>query len=213
MNLSHINTIYANSQKYPRKLTTLLGTSAPNETYTIGNQNIISHPIIALFCSSSCPGSIILKTFDLAQKIGENRRTVVGGFHSPIERECFNILIRSECSLIVVPARGLNTMRLPKAWAPALKSGRLLILSPFAGSIKRASEKNASERNKFVSAIADLVIIAHCAKGSRLTTLIASIVAWNKPLYTIDDPENRNLIEAGAKIIPSGLEQMRLEFQ
>lgn len=49
---------------------------------------------LALVCSVKCPGDLILKTYDLAQQLREAEVTIIGGFHSLMERECLTILLR-----------------------------------------------------------------------------------------------------------------------
>lgn len=55
-----------------------------------------SCPKLALFCSIKCPGKLILNTYDLAKKLRQEGITVISGFHSPMEKECLRILLRSQ---------------------------------------------------------------------------------------------------------------------
>lgn len=41
--------------------------------------------------------------------------TVIGEFHSPMEKECLNILLRGSQPIIVCPARSLENMRIKPA--------------------------------------------------------------------------------------------------
>lgn len=43
---------------------------------------------------SNCLGDVILKTLDLMCELRDADAYVVSGFHSPMERECLNILLR-----------------------------------------------------------------------------------------------------------------------
>jgi hypothetical protein len=40
------------------------------------------------------PRGYILKTYDLMKKLRETDITVISGFHSAMERECLNILLK-----------------------------------------------------------------------------------------------------------------------
>ena len=59
-----------------------------------GNFRLLDKPLTALFCSNRCPGDIILKTYDLARAKRDAGEPAVGGFQTPMERECLRLLLR-----------------------------------------------------------------------------------------------------------------------
>ena len=63
-------------------------TSLPPETAYQGNLSLLDEPLTALFCSNRCPGDLILKTYDLARAMRDAGVLVIGGFQTPMEREC-----------------------------------------------------------------------------------------------------------------------------
>ena len=69
-----------------------------------------------------CPGDLILQTYDLAQQLRDTGTTVIGGFHTPMERECLTILLRGAQPVIVCPARSIDNLRLPQAFKQPLAS-------------------------------------------------------------------------------------------
>lgn len=135
--------------RYPRSLVEHLGHAAPVELSALGNFDILQQKTLALFCSVKCPGDLILRTYDLAQQLREAEVAVIGGFHSPMERECLTILLRGNHSPIVCPARTLKNMRLLSAYKKPLDQGRLLLLSPFSEKERRHTVELASRRNQF----------------------------------------------------------------
>src|SRR6266516_6994102 len=90
---------------YPLKLSVCLGAHAPATLSCIGNIELLKSEPLALFCSNKCPGNLILQTYDLAQRLREARTSVISGFHSPVERECLNILLGGRNQIIICPAR------------------------------------------------------------------------------------------------------------
>jgi len=54
-------------------------------------------------------------------------------------------------------------------------------------------------RNRFVAALANAVLIAHARPGSKTEALAREVIGWGKPVYTLDHPANRNLLELGAR--------------
>jgi predicted Rossmann fold nucleotide-binding protein DprA/Smf involved in DNA uptake len=144
---------------YPATLRLYLRGDAPSSLAALGNLDLLRSKTLAFFCSVKCPGALILKTYDLAQNLRENRVTVVGGFHSPMERECLTILLRGNQALIICPARNIGTRIRPEYKLP-LEQGRLLILSPFTETQRRVTEETSIQRNRFAAALADASLVA-----------------------------------------------------
>jgi len=126
----------------------------------LGNPEILNAKLLALFCSVKCPGKLILETYDLAQQLKQEGVAVIGGFHSPMERECLEILLRGTAPLVVCPARSVAKMRVRPELREPLANGRLLFLSPFNDKKRRATKETATTRNRFVAALADAVFRA-----------------------------------------------------
>jgi predicted Rossmann fold nucleotide-binding protein DprA/Smf involved in DNA uptake len=167
--------------------------------WALGDFSISQHKPLALFCSVKCPGNLILQTYDLARTLRDTGVTVISGFHSPMEKECLSLLLKGEQPLIICPARRLSNTRLPKKYAVPMKEGRLLLLSPFEEKTKRVTVNTANIRNEFVAALADKVFVSYAAPGSKTASFCKKILQWGKPLFTFDAPENKSLLEMGAK--------------
>jgi hypothetical protein len=75
---------------------------------------------------------LILDTYDLASALRDAGIPVIGGFHSPMERECLDLLLRGKQPVVVCPARSIHRMRISKLWKAPLDDGRRLIPSPFS---------------------------------------------------------------------------------
>ena len=201
--IAAIPTIGLSDTGYPVALQTYLGKQAPEILYVLGNIDIFRKKALALFCSVKCPGNLILKTYDLAKQWSKAVITVIGGFHSPMERECLNILLRGKQPLIVCPARSIEGIRLRGEYKQPLADGRLLFLSPFATKQRRITVENAMIRNRFVAALADTVFVAYADPGGKTEQFCREIVSWGKQLYTFEVGANANLLELGARSIQS----------
>jgi hypothetical protein len=109
-------------------------------------------------------------------------RTVISGFHSPIEKECLTILLRGEQPIIICPGRAIETMRIPAECRRAFDAGRILFLSPFAEQPGRVTKESAFRRNEVVAALADEAYVAHVEPGSHTEAIVTMLKAWNVPL-------------------------------
>ena len=163
---------------YPARLRERLGLHAPPNLTLLGSLELLALPKTALFCSTRCPGSAILSAYDQAQRTRDEGRCVIGGFHSPIEKECLKILLRGRQPIIIGPARSIESMRLPKEWRDGIDNGRLLLLSAFPKNIHRPKAAFADRRNQLVAALADEIIFFHITPGGKMEKLRAQAEAW-----------------------------------
>lgn len=167
------------------------------QLWAIGFSRAFSTSKTGLSCSLQCPASLIVAMHDLALSWGIGAKTVISGFHSPVEKECLRILIRGKGKVIICPARGIKGMRIPVAWRGPLEDGRLLILSPFEAKHRRLTVKLAQQRNEFVAALADEVFVIHASPGGKLESLAKETVTSGKPCYTFGSEHNKNLLDLG----------------
>lgn len=165
--------------RYPAHLRARLGANAPGHLSALGNLELLAQPKTALFCSARCPGHVILRAYDQAAKWRDAGRCIISGFHSPVEKECLRILLRGHQPIIICPARSLENMRLPAEWKTPLTACRLLILSSFSSTHRRATAELAARRNELVAALADEVWFAHIAPGSQTERLAKMVAGWS----------------------------------
>jgi len=184
-------------ENYPPELRRYLGAEAPSRIQVTGNSDLLQRKPLALFSSIKCPGSLILKTYDLAQRLRGDRVPVIGGFHSPMEKECLLLLLRGSQPVIVSPNRTLSGMRLPAEWKKPISEDRLLIVSPFDEKLRRGTVQTALYRNKFVAALADRIFITYASPNSKTEAFCRQVVEWGKKVYTFE--ENKNLLKLGAQ--------------
>ena len=176
-----ITIIPRGDSRYPARLLQRMGTDAPLELTALGNLDLMALPKTALFCSARCPGNVILPTYDQAAKWRDTGRCVIGGFHSPVEKECLQILLRGETPVILCPARNMLE-RLPAPWLIAVASGRMLVLSAFSVTASRITAKLAARRNEIVAALADEVFISYATPSGQLEKLTHRLREWGIPL-------------------------------
>ncbi len=176
-----------------------------------GNLSLLDDELVAFFCSNRCPGDLILRTYDLAREMRDVGVPVIGGFQTPMEKECLRLLLRGSQPVVVCPARGIEHMRIPRDWRPALDKGRLLVLSPFPATVRRPTAELAAQRNDLVSSLASRVFIAHAAAGSKTEAFAEGLAAGGKPLITLDSPANGNLVGMGAKVFERSTQSLQLQ--
>ena len=174
---------------------------AGKELQMLGERGILGRWKVGLLSSVKSPGSIVVATYDLCQRLRVEGVTVVSGFHSPMEQECMRILLRSPHPHVWCLARGMM-QRLPDTLVDcqrAVDEGRLLLVSPFGASVKRITREQARVRNELVAELSDVVIIPYASPGSSVERLSRVLLEAGKPLFTVQDGANEALLEAGAR--------------
>lgn len=165
-------------QTYPWRLILRLGANAPKSIAVAGSPTPLAAPMTAFLCSKETPGATILKAFDQAAAWRDGGRCVISGFHSPLERQCLDILLRGKQPIVLALARGIGALRLSAPQRKALENGRLTIVSPFPSTEKRATADLARQRNRFVATLADDVVFAFISPGGSLAHLAKEIIGW-----------------------------------
>lgn len=183
---------------HPESLRNRLGPDPISPLWSLGNLALLEHRLFGWVCSARCPGEVILKTYDLARALRDAGVAVVGGFHSPMEKESLDFLLRGTQPIVICPARSLDGMRVPVPWRAPVDEGRLLILSPFPPKQRRKTSELAEERNRLVLQIADVIFVAHAAPGGKTEELSRWAATLGKPMLTFGCKENESLIQLGA---------------
>ena len=160
----------------------------------------LGHRLLGLICSIQCPGSIVIQTFDAMRELRDAGVVVIGGFHSPMERECLDILLRGSQPVVMCAARRLRGLRIGAAARKALKDGRLLVITPFGDQVKRTTAAQAVQRNELVAALADAVLVPYVTPGGKAEATARNILARGQRLFTFADESNARLMQAGAEV-------------
>ena len=165
----------------------------------VGSRELLGNAKLGLFCSVHCPGKLVVRTYELVRGLRDAGVTLVGGFHSPMEQECLRLILGGGSPVIVCPARSVQDMRLPPEWQAPVQAGRLLLISPFAASVRRVTRETALVRNAFVAHLADVLCVAHANPGGNTERLCREAMEHAKRVLTFGAPENLQLIALGAQ--------------
>lgn len=194
-----VQTINRSDNAYPAVFQSRLGKDAPAGLYVLGERAILRRRLLGLICSIQCPGSIVLKTFDTIRALRDEGVAVVGGFLSPMEKDCLDILLRGKQPIIFCPARGLKGLRLGDKARQAVDEGRLLVLSVFSDDVRHTTAAQAVRRNNLVAALADALLVPYAAPNGKTWTTVHAALKRNQPVFTFDVDDNAALLKAGAQ--------------
>lgn len=185
-------------KEYPEVLQWRLGERAPAALTIRGDVTLLHKKRLAFFCSDQCPPELISPTCHLAQIIQNKKMAIIGGFHSRVEREVLKTLMSGRGELIICPARGIKGMPLPRGYRKLMRTGRLLLISPFPGSVKLTDKRTRASRNRLAAALADAVLVTYAHPGGAVERICREVLQRGQPLYTFTSPHNENLLALGA---------------
>ena len=208
-----ITIIRPKSTNYPSFLRNKKARVLFPKIWALGNLDILNRSLLGFFCSVKCPGDLILRTYDLARSLRDNEITVIGGFHSPIEKDCLDLLIKGTQPIILCPARSIENMLVKKIFRKPLNEGRLLFLSPFEKKIKRHTAKTSQLRNQFVAIMANTVFIAYAEADGKIEKIRDETLSLKKPLYTFENEYNKVVMRMLHQKIPNQNLPLRLRIE
>ncbi len=173
-----------------------------------GMADMVDFSPIAFFCSQSCPGDVILKAQDWANARSPESSLVIGGFHTPVERDVLRILLRGAAPVAIVLARAFRGWRTPAplglAIRDAVAAGRARILEPFPAE-RRTSSASAESRNRHDLTLADTILNAHASPGGKTEALARDALSSGLTLQTFPSTHNANLLEIGAQVFSGNI--------
>ena len=147
-----------------------LETNQDGFTY-LGNKEILNDHKVAFFCSRKCPSHLILKSYDWAIEQRDKGVCIISGFHSKIEKDVLDFLLKGSQPIIMVLARNMKK-RFPVEQRKAIKENRMLVISPFDYKVTRNSKESCYKRNEVILELANEIVVAFTTKNGKLEKLL-----------------------------------------
>ena len=139
---------------------------------TLGNTSLLDRKKIGYFASGTIASQSILPTLDWAAEVAKRDEVaIVSGFHSKMEREVLDFLLRGRCGIICVLARSIYK-KVPSRFREAYDAGRVLFISPYRTSATMASRYLCRQRNEYVASICDELVFTSLTQESSLYPLV-----------------------------------------
>ena len=139
-----------------------------------GNADLLSNSLTAFFASRVCPALAIRAGLAWTLEQVHAGGTVVGGFHSPLERSVLNLLMEARNPVVAVLAREVASARLPVGWRVAIQQGHMAVVSQAVGR-RHLDHDRSTSRNDLVVRLADRIVVAHVSESG---SLAAQVREW-----------------------------------
>ena len=189
----------ADDFQYPPNLRSSQPVAFPT-LYWLGDPSILTRRCVGLICSVTCPGRVIIRTFDVIREIRDAGIVVAGGFHSPMERECLDFLLRGSEPTILCLSRHPHRARLPKPWQTAIDNSRLILLSPFGQATRRTSKATSYQTNLLVANLSEALLVPFATPRGMTDEIVTTCLAGGTKILTFQDAQNLALHQRGASI-------------
>lgn len=139
---------------------------------SLGNFSLLERKKIGFFASSKIASLSVLPTLDWATEVARRDDVaIVSGFHSKMEREILDILLKGRCGIICVLARPIYKI-VPDKYRNAYAQVRVLFISHNTAKSTMTSRHLCHQRNEYIASISDSLVFSSLTPDSSLNTLL-----------------------------------------
>lgn len=137
----------------------------------LGNMDLFTMHKVGFLASRKVVPSSVIPTINWTNKVSHDPNVaIVSGFQSTLEREVLDIVLKGTCGIIYVLNRSLYR-QIPLNLRSAFDSNRILFISLTSEKTTRPSAANANIRNRYITDIADTLVLASVHELSSLYQL------------------------------------------
>lgn len=138
---------------------------------TLGNRSLLERRKIGYFASGTIASLSVLPTLDWASEVAKRDDVaIVSGFHSKMEREVLDILLKGQCGIICVLARPIYKV-IPDKYRNAFAQNRVLFISHNSAKSTTPSRHLCRQRNEYIASISDELVFSSLTPQSSLYPL------------------------------------------
>ncbi len=140
---------------------------------SLGNLGLLDKHRIGFLAGSKIASLSVIPTLDWAIETSKHEDvSIVSGFHSQMEREVLDFLLKGKCGIICVLARSIYK-KVPPKFREAYNAGRVLFISPFQTNAIRADRQVCQHRNEYVASLSDELVFSSLNPESSLYSLFS----------------------------------------
>lgn len=147
---------------------------------TFGNISLLDRHRIGFLAGSKIAALSVLPTLDWASEVAAREDvSVLSGFHSQLERQVLDFLLRGKCGIVCVLARSLYS-KIPPIYKQPFSNGRLLFITKEKQD--RPTKESAFRRNQLIVSLADELVAPYISPDSSISTILS---VYDKPTMTL----------------------------
>jgi DNA processing protein len=170
--------------------------SKPPKLWCVGDESILQKNLLGIISARRFDADLTWKSVQLLQQLGSlENLAFISGWHSPLEKEAFQVVMRLPASLVICVAKSLQRFAPSEVIKFRLHEGRSLLLTHCSPKAKRISREASLRRNQLVIGLAKALLVLSAPDESSSLALAREAVRAGTPVFTPDHPLNRSLLE------------------
>ena len=173
--------------------------SKPPKLWCVGDQSILQKNLLGIISARRFDADLSWKSVQLLQQLGSlENLAFISGWHSPLEKEAFQVVMGLPASLVICVAKSIQRFAPSEEIKIRLKEGRSLLLTHCSPKAKRISREASLRRNQLVMGLAKALLVLSAPEESSSLTLAKAALRKGTPVLTPEHPFNRTLLELSA---------------
>ena len=134
--------------------------SKPPKLWCVGDQSILQKNLLGIISARRFDSDLSWKSVQLLQQLGSlENLAFISGWHSPLEKEAFRVVISLPASLVICVAKSLQRFAPSEEIKIRLNEGRSLLLTHCSPKAKRISREASLRRNQLVMGLAKALLV------------------------------------------------------
>ncbi len=179
----------------------------PPKLWCAGEPRILNNRLLGIIAARDADRGLAAKSAELLRQLASSKdASFIGGWHSPLEKEALRILSGDSAQIVLCVAKSLQRFIPSADIENRLKQGRALLLTHCSPKAKRISREASLRRNQLIMALASAVLVLSAPEGSSSLELAKAALNCGKPVLTLENLTNKELLEYGA--VPATLEDI-----
>ncbi len=171
----------------------------PPKLWCAGEQRILNNRLLGIISSRNGDADLAAKSAGLLRQLASLKDvSFIGGWHSPLEKEALRILLGGSAQIVVCVAKSLNRFIPPAEINNQLRQGHALLLTHCSPKAKRVSREASLRCNQLVMGLAKTLLVLSAPEGGSSLKLARAALNYGKPVLTLEDRVNKELLGCGA---------------
>jgi len=150
--------------------------------WCVGNQSILQKNLLGIIAARQFDADLAWKSVQLLRQLGSlENLAFISGWHSPLEKEAFRVVISLPASLVICVAKSLQRFAPSEEIEIRLNEGRSLLLTHCSPKAKRISREASLRRNQLVIGLAKALLVLSAPEESSSLALAREAVRPARP--------------------------------
>lgn len=173
-----------------------------------GEEAILNRKLLAVLAARETDSDLAAKSRELLEQLASLKEVAfISGWHSPLEKEALRVVSAGSAQIVLCIAKSLQRFIPPANIEDRVKRGDGLLLTHCSPKAKRISREASLRRNQLVMGLAGAVLILSAPEGSGTLEIAKAALRHEKPVLTLEERVNKELLECGA--LPANLENIQ----